>query len=77
MTVRTCGSLPLRDLQDVHEGLRADALQAVKPNGSTHALEPQTPRVYGPRLSSTGNPLVFKSSKRTYVGPGSADYLQS
>ena len=24
VTVRTCGSLPLRDLQDVHEGLRAD-----------------------------------------------------
>ena len=31
----------------------------------------------GRGFPALGIRLVFKSSKRTYVGPGSADYLQS
>jgi hypothetical protein len=45
--ITTCSALTLWYLQDVHQRLRADALQAVEPCRSAHALQAQAPRVYG------------------------------
>jgi hypothetical protein len=43
------GALSLWHLEDVHHGLRADALQAVEADFPAHALEPQAPRLYAAR----------------------------
>lgn len=44
--IATSRSLTLRDLQDVHQHLRADALQPIEPCRSAHAFQAQSPRVY-------------------------------
>ena len=49
MPVSTRSTLALWHLQDVHQGLGGDTLQAVEPCRSAHAFEPQAPRVYGAR----------------------------
>src|ERR1700746_3616465 len=44
--ITTRSTLALRDLQDVHQRLRADALQAIEACRPAHALRSQAPGVY-------------------------------
>ena len=60
--ISTRSTLALWHLEDVYQGLRADALQAVEPCRSAHTLEPQPPRVDGLRGFDGGCFLFLRNS---------------
>jgi hypothetical protein len=56
--VRAGRTLSLGNTKNVHQRLRADALQAVKASSPAHAFQAQAPRVYG-LLSFDGRRVHF------------------
>jgi hypothetical protein len=62
-----CSSLALWNLQYVHQRLRGDALQAIEPRRSAHALQAQVSLVYRLRRFGRGGFAVAEATaKPTY-----------